>query len=49
MTCHVDCLENSKGAHVDENKIDIQYLREGKVATVTLDVTDTRRNFLVKD
>lgn len=48
VTCHVDCLENSKGAHVDENKINIQYLREGKVFTAILDVTDTRRNFLVK-
>jgi len=48
VTCHVDCLEHSKSAHADENKIDIRYLREGKQYTATLDITDTRRNFLVK-
>ncbi len=48
VTCHADCLEGSKAAHVDENKINIRYLREGKEYTAVLDVTDTRRNFLVK-
>lgn len=48
VTCHVDCLENSKGAHADENKLSIRYLRGGIEFTTELDVTDTRRNFLVK-
>ena len=48
VTCHVDCLENSKGAHANENKLSIRYLRGGIEFTTELDVTDTRRNFLVK-
>jgi serine protease Do len=48
VTCHVGCLEKSKGVHADENKVSIRYLREGKEYTAILDTTDTRRNFLVQ-
>lgn len=44
--CHVDCLEEAKTKLKAQNAINIRYLRDGKEYTVTLDVTDTRRNFL---
>lgn len=46
--CHVDCLEEAADEIAQKNKIDIKYLREGKVFTATLDITDTRQNFLTK-
>ncbi len=47
-TCHVGCIEGVKKVLKDENKVNIKYLREGKVYSAVLDITDTRRNFLVK-
>jgi len=45
-TCHGDCLEALKDQVSDMNKLKITYLREGKVYSATLDITDTRKNFL---
>jgi len=48
-TCHVDCVEGAKHKLVDKDKIDIRYLREGKEYVVSLDISETRRNFLVSN
>lgn len=46
--CHIDCLEATKQLLMDENKLEIKYLRNGKTYTAILDVSESRKNFLVK-
>jgi len=48
-TCHIGCLEGAKHTIADKDKIDVRYLREGKEYVVTLDISETRRNFLVSN
>lgn len=48
-TCHVGCLESVKQTLANKDKIDVRYLREGKEYVVTLDISETRRNFLAKN
>lgn len=49
VACHSGCIEKSGMMSLDQNKIEIQYLREGKVYDVVVDVTGTRHNFLNKN
>lgn len=46
--CHPICIEKEGMIHLDKNKINIKYLREGKVHDVVVDVTGTHHNFLEK-
>lgn len=46
--CHVGCLEEAKESLSKQSIIAIKYLREGKVYTASLDITNTRQNFLTK-
>ena len=45
-TCHVDCIDKVKSSLKKNKDLEIKYLRDGKVFTTTLDVTNIRRNFL---
>jgi len=47
-TCHIDCLVAAKEHMKGHQVINVNYLREGKEYRATLDVTDTRRNYLTK-
>lgn len=45
--CYVECIESAKEALSQESIIDLKYLREAKVHTAYLDITDTRQNFRI--
>lgn len=45
-TCHVGCIESVKDQLMTSKTIAVQYLREGKVYTATIDATAVRKNFL---
>lgn len=45
-TCHADCLVAARKEMLNKDTIAITYLRAGKSYTTTLDVSETRRNFL---
>lgn len=44
--CHVDCLAGVKSEMAEKDTINLSYLREGKTHNTTIDVSETRRNFL---
>lgn len=48
VACHSGCIEKEGMLNLQENKINIKYLREGKIYDVVVDVTGTRHNFLQK-
>jgi len=45
-TCHVGCLESVKKLLVNQEKIDVRYLREGREYNVVVDASEVRKNFL---
>ncbi len=47
-TCHIDCLEVTRMLLKDKKSITIKFLRKGKLNTVILDVSESRKNFLDK-
>lgn len=49
QTCHIHCLEQVRPELSGMNTLDIQYLRDGKIKTVSIDVSENRKNFLKSD
>ncbi len=47
-TCHVDCMEATRILLQDKNSLEIKYMRDGQLHTTTLDVSESRKNFLKK-
>ncbi len=45
-TCHMDCFFKTKPMFQDKSNLTIRYLRLGKEYTTTVDVSETRKNFL---
>jgi len=45
-TCHAECLSAAREDMLNKKSLMITYLRAGKSYTTTLDVSETRRNFL---
>ena len=48
-TCHVGCIKEAEKVYKDKDNIDVRYLRAGKEYTVTLNTSETRRNFLANN
>lgn len=48
-TCHADCLAAARANMLDMEILAVTYLRAGVSHTITLDVSETRRNFLITD
>lgn len=46
-TCHTDCLLAARTDMLDKETLAVTYVRAGKTYTTTLDVSETRRNFLI--
>ncbi|MEM7549400.1 MAG: trypsin-like peptidase domain-containing protein [Bacteroidota bacterium] len=44
--CHKDCLVHAREQISKMDQIKVKFLREGKVQETTIDVSETRRNFL---
>ena len=45
-TCHADCLIAAREDMLNDKTLVITYLRGGEKYTTTLDVSESRRNFL---
>ncbi|WP_394972919.1 S1C family serine protease [uncultured Croceitalea sp.] len=45
-TCHMDCFFETKPMFKDKTNLTISYLRQGKEYTTTVDVSESRKNFL---
>jgi S1-C subfamily serine protease len=48
VACHSECLEHAHERLTKLDRIPVKFLRGGKVIETVIDVSDTRRNFLLE-